>query len=361
MTSDATENEEEIAVDEETDDESALVKYHIATYPSDLNLSVLLDMWKDDEIQIPPFQRSFVWRIQQSSLLIESFLLGLPVPQAFFHVDEENKNWIIDGQQRILSVIFFFEGYFGFENVQGRRQVFRLTGLDEDSPYHKKRFEDLSQSDQRKLKQSVLRIVNIKQLSPSNDDTSIFHIFERLNTGGTPLKPQEIRNCVFHGPIVERLHELNENKLWRKVIGKPRLDKHKRDVEMILRIFAMTYDHSEYDKPMKEFLNKRMRRSQHDKTGKLKSFEKTFEAVLEAISKELPERPFNVRGPINLAAMDSIMSVLIRNHGKIPKNLDKRYEDLIADEDYREAIFFNTSDASFVEKRLSLAEKYLIK
>src|SRR5690606_22122035 len=148
------------------------------------------------------FQRNFVWSIKQSSLLIESFLLGLPVPQVFFYIDADNTNLVIDGQQRILSVVFYFEGYFGSENLQGRRQVFRLTGLSKGSPYAGKRFEDLSQTEQRKLKNSVLRAVNIRQLAPANQNTSMYHIFERLNTGGTPLRPQEIRNCVFHGDLV---------------------------------------------------------------------------------------------------------------------------------------------------------------
>ena len=174
------------------------------SYPSDLTLRGIHEMWNDGDIIIPEFQREFVWTIRQSSLLIDSFLSGLPVPQIFFYIDEENKNLVIDGQQRILSVVFFLEGYFGFENLQGRRQVFRLTGLDGRSPYHNKRYEDLGESEKRKLRSSVLRVVNIRQLAPKEDNTSVYHIFQRLNTGGTPLRPQEIRNCVFRGEFAKR-------------------------------------------------------------------------------------------------------------------------------------------------------------
>src|SRR5690606_359383 len=185
---------------EAEDEESEVrVNYEIATYPSDFTLSGIAQMWNDGDIDIPDFQREFVWTIKQSSLLIDSFLSGLPVPPVFFYIDDDNKNLVIDGQQRILSVVFYFEGYFGKESTQGKRQVFRLTGLGENSRYHNKKFVDLSESDQRKLKQAVLRAVNIRQLSPSEESTSAFHIFERLNTGGTPLRPQEIRNVVFRG------------------------------------------------------------------------------------------------------------------------------------------------------------------
>ena len=95
--------EEEILEEEETQEEGEVyVTFDIATYPSDFTLAGIYQMWKDKDIVIPDFQREFVWSIKQSSLLIESFLLGLPVPPVFFYIDEDNSNLVIDGQQRIL-------------------------------------------------------------------------------------------------------------------------------------------------------------------------------------------------------------------------------------------------------------------
>ncbi|WP_029555519.1 DUF262 domain-containing protein [Xanthobacter sp. 91] len=353
----------EIEVEEESEDEElgTHVEFDIATYPSDLTLSVLHNMWRDKDITIPSFQRNFVWNIKQSSLLIESFLLGLPVPQVFFYIDSDNNNLVIDGQQRIMSVVYFFEGYFGPENMQSRRAVFRLSGLSEASPYAGKKFTDLSNQEQRKLKGAVLRAVNIKQLAPANQTTSMFHIFERLNTGGTPLKAQEIRNCVFHGALVDSLHQANEDPDWRTILARKPLDKHQRDVEMILRIFAMSERGSEYEKPMKEFLNRQMRSHAKGKgAAKAERFVERFAEVTAAIVAQLDPKPFHIRGPLNLAAMDSVMAVLTRNPTKIPKNLKARYARLLADDDYRMAIFFNTSDPKEVERRLTLANKYLM-
>ncbi len=355
--------EDEIEVDEEAerddDPSSRHIKFEIATYPSDLTLSVLHEMWNQKDIEIPAFQRNFVWTIKQSSLLIESFLLGLPVPQVFFYIDENHKNLVIDGQQRILSIFFFFEGYFGFENL-GKRRVFRLTGLSEGSPYSGKKFEDLDLSDQRRLKSAVLRVVNIRQLAPANQSTSMYHIFERLNTGGTPLRPQEIRNCVFHGPIVDILNNLNEINDWRGVLGKKKIDKHQRDVEMILRVFAMCERGAEYEKPMKEFLNQAMRANVSGRTQKFKAFSTHFPIVVEMVRHKLPEKPFHVRGPFNLAAMDSVLSVLILGVKRMPNDLSERFARLLKDEKYRDAIFFNTSDASVVKERLRLSRHYLM-
>ncbi len=114
--------EEELQVEpDESGEDEVSVEYDITTYPSDFTLSGICDMWKEKGITIPEFQREFVWTIKQSLLLIESFLLGLPVPPVFFYIDSENKNLIIDGQQRILSIVFFYDGYFGSESLQGKR------------------------------------------------------------------------------------------------------------------------------------------------------------------------------------------------------------------------------------------------
>lgn len=102
-------DEIEVEGEDEEDELGTHVEFDIATYPSDLTLGVIHEMWKDEDITVPSFQRSFVWNIKQSSLLIESFLLGLPVPQVFFYIDGESKSLVIDGQQRIMSVVYFFE------------------------------------------------------------------------------------------------------------------------------------------------------------------------------------------------------------------------------------------------------------
>lgn len=356
----ADQEQVEIEIDDNIDEADSHVEYDIATYPSDLTLSVIHEMWKNNEIVIPSFQRKFVWDIKQASGLIESFLVGLPVPQVFFYISEKNSSLVIDGQQRIKSVIFFLEGYFGEENYQGKRQVFRLSGLDAKSPYYNRRFVDLEEADQRKLRNAVLRAVNIRQLAPNDQSTSMYHIFERLNTGGTPLKPQEIRNCVYHGGVIEVLHKLNDDKNWRAILGKKILDKYQKDIEQVLRIFALVERGDSYEKPMKEFLNKQMGLHRAGTDATTLAFIQSFRDACSKVVLELPDKPFHVRGPLNLAALDSVMATLIRNEGKIANNFAARYADLLKDEKYREAIFFNTSDATTVQSRLSLAQKYLV-
>jgi uncharacterized protein with ParB-like and HNH nuclease domain len=352
---------EELELEQEDQEEDeGLVTYDIATYPSDFTLGGIYDMWENGDITIPEFQREFVWTIRQSSLLIESFLLGLPVPPVFFYIDKENKNLVIDGQQRILTTVFFFDGYFGSENLQGRRQVFRLLGLDERSPYYEKTFADLADADQRKLKGTVLRAINIRQLAPSGENTSIYHIFERLNTGGTPLKPQEIRNVVFRGNIVKILRELNNDDKWRLILGKKSFDKHQRDVELVLRIFALSRRVNDYEKPMKEFLNKAMDRNRTGQSERLKRFQQLFPKTAALIVDKLGLKPFHVRGPLNTSVFDSVFCTILDNFDHLPSNISERYNNLLKDSNFVNLTTIGTTDANVVKERFKIVSSYLI-
>lgn len=352
--------EDDVKIEDETEEDEVAIHYDIASYPSDYTLSGIAQMWRDGDIEIPDYQREFVWGIKQSSLLVDSFLTGLPVPPVFFYIDDENKNLVIDGQQRILSIVFFMEGYFGKESTHGKRQVFRLSGLGQGNPYNGKRFEDLDESDQRKLKQAVLRAINIRQLNPIGESTSAYHIFERLNTGGTPLKPQEIRNSVFKGRFSTLLKEANTDPNWRIILGRPNLDKHQKDVELLLRVFSLVGAGTKYEKPMKEFLNLAMRKHQDGDSKKADNFFKVFPKITEYVVSEIGERPFNLRGPLNVSALDSVMSVLIENFPKSSKiNLSERYNKLINDEHFLEDTSVNTTDTKTVVNRISRVKEVL--
>lgn len=356
-----TKDFDEMSIEDDFEDETVSITYDIATYPSDFTLAGISQMWKDGDIKIPEFQREFVWTIRQSSLLIDSFLCGLPVPAVFFYIDEKNKNLVIDGQQRILSIVFFLDGYFGQETTQGKRQIFRLSGLSENSPYFNKRFIDLDEQDQRKLKQAVLRAVNIRQLSPTGENTSAYHIFERLNTGGTPLKPQEIRNCVFRGPLADLLKEANKDKNWRQILGKNTLDKHQKDIEILLRVFALVGAVNKYEKPMKEFLNRTMKQHERGDSKKAEKFFALFPEATKHIITALGAKPFHLRGPLNVSALDSVMCVLIENYSKISTTkLENGFKSLVKDKEFLKVTQMGTTDTKTLQDRTALVRAHLL-
>ncbi len=341
---------------DERQEEEAHINYDIATYPSDYTLSGIVKMWEDGDITIPDFQREFVWTIKQASLLIESFLLGLPVPSIFFYIDEANKNLVIDGQQRILSTVFYFGGYFG----QEKKRKFPLQGLDKSSPYYQKTYNDLPNAAQRKLRGTVLRAINVRQLSPSGEKTSIFHIFERLNTGGKALNSQEIRNVVFRGDFVNILQDLNRENNWQSILGKTRPSKNQADVELVLRIFALRNGASHYEKPMKTYLNRVMKENQKGNTQDIQDFQQSFIKISKLVMDKLKEKPFHLRGPLNTSALDSIFCTLIQYDHKIPNDLDNRYEKLIKDSEFKVFTTTGTTDTATVKGRFDLVKKYLI-
>lgn len=359
MTTNPTIEDPELTVESEQEEDEASVSYDIASYPSDLTLSGVYEMYQRGDIVIPDYQRSFVWTQRQASLLIESFLLGLPVPQVFLYVDDENKSEVIDGQQRIMSVVYFMNGEFGEETVQGTTQVFRLVGLSDESPFAKKKFDELPPVHQRKLRGAVLRAINIRQLNPSGEATSVYHIFERLNTGGTPLKAQEIRNCVFRGDFNKILRELNQNSDWRAILGKKNADRHQKDVELLLRVFALSYDMDSYEKPMKEFLNRAMSREKSGSSELVRRFRDELPRAAKALHTALGSKAFHVRGPLNSSVLDTVFASVLRHGIELPADFAARYKRMVANKEYSQTTFLSTSDKAVVLRRYELTNQYL--
>ncbi|WP_082543526.1 DUF262 domain-containing protein [Sphingomonas sp. Leaf339] len=323
------------------------LEYEIMNYPADITLGGYVDYWNKNELIIPDFQRKYVWDRVRASKLIESFLLGLPVPGTFLYKQKSKPGFlVIDGQQRITSVVRFIKGTF-------EDSVFRLKNV--SARFEGKSFLDLDEDDQFKIRSSVLRATIIQQINPL-DDTSIYQIFERLNTGGVNLNPMEVRQCVSYSPLVIALKRMNEDVAWRKLIGQEKVDKRFRDVELVLRCLALSEEGRQYEKPMKGFLNKYMekhRGKDADFGDMIDNFQRTTKYVLD----QLGERPFHVRGRLNFGALDSIMAATLADVA--PIDLKNRYDRLLKDEDYILAISFNTSDEAVVEERLDLTVEYL--
>ena len=342
---------------EDDDYESAPPDYEINTYPADFTLEVLHQKWKAKDIEIPPFQRQFVWRQIQASKLIESFLVGLPVPAVFLYAERKSQKFlVIDGQQRLRSVFYYFEGFFG-EEKKGKRDVFQLKGLSEKSRYAGKLFEDLEDADKRRLRNSVLRSFIVQQLDPG-DDTSIYHLFERLNTGGTLLANQEIRNCVYRGSFNELIHDLNATAEWRSILGKPEPDSRQKDVELILRFYGLL-DITHYSKPMKDFLSRFMKANRDPSPIVLAKFKSLFVDTCRAVIRSLGERPFHVRAGLNTAVFDSVMVAFAHNLSCIPANIKDRYGMLLRDEGYVKHTSSGTTDEDVVKSRFETAARIL--
>lgn len=351
----------EVLQSEDADLETPPASYEVITYPADFTLEGLVSKYKKGNMTVPGFQRNFVWNIKQASRLIESFLLGLPVPAIFLFTDDaKNEQLVIDGQQRLMTVVYFLDGYFGEPDTNGRRKVFKLTGLNEASPYFNKTYQDLEETNTpafNKLNDSVLRAFVIKQITP-NGNTSVYHIFERLNTGGTQLVGQEIRNCVYHGAFNDLLCKLNSYENWRKIFGNEVPHRRQKDVELILRFFAFYEDGENYARPIKDFMSNFMCKMQDISVETSIELELLFTSTCDKVIENLGEKPFHIWSGLNVAAYDSIFTTLAING--FSSNLPERYTELKLDEDFIKGVRGATADEAIVELRMLLAKKYLV-
>jgi hypothetical protein len=333
------------AVPSEAEEDVPVPVYKIRVYPSDPTLEVLNERWKRGEIILTEFQRGWVWSASQASKLIESFLAGLPVPPVFFYREESGKEVIIDGQQRLRTIVGFFEC------MLPDHSPFFLKGV--SIQWAGKNYTTLNESDKNRLRQSILRVIIVEQIDPQ-DITSMYEVFSRLNTGGTTLSAQEVRNASCHGPFNDMLRDLNKLEAWRAVLGKSSMDARMRDVELIARFLAL--NDSEYTKPMKKFITDFMFRHRHlaDNEEYKDSFTKTITTVYE----KLGAKPFHIYRGLNAAVFDSVMVAFSKNLD-CPPDIRSKYNALIKREDYWDKVSSATTDEDTVRERIRIAQEAL--
>ena len=344
--------DEEILIEEtepNDDDEPQNIRYEITSFPTDFTVKVMYEKWQSGQLVIPDYQRRYVWNLPQASRLIESFLLGLPIPQVFLYREHSGpKLYVVDGHQRLATIAHFYSGRFSDD------REFRLRGV---SPiWTGMNYTELSNDDRLTLDDATLRSIVIRQIQPS-DNSSVYQIFERLNTGGTQLNPMEIRRAIFRGQANELLDRLNKNSYWRELLGKPASDPRLRDVEMLLRVLALAENWREYSKPMKKFLTSYMAVLDKADAEKIRRVEQRFSEACKIVKTELGDKPFHLRQRLNLAALDAVMACSFEMVESLGENMGRTYQQLRNDKEFIGTVTYNTSDVSVVQQRFQIAHR----
>jgi hypothetical protein len=340
-----------VIIEDKTEDETVNYRYSVTSYGADYPVDSIVKRIKDEVIFVPPFQRKFVWNLQQASRFIESLLLGLPVPGIFLSKEESTgRLLIIDGQQRLTSIYNFYNGFF-------RGKKFRLMGVQED--LDGKTYQDLEPVDRNRLDDSIIHATVIKQTQPDDGDSSIYLVFERLNTGGSKLTAQEIRACIYYGEFNELLDRLAENVDWRNIFGRP--NTRLKEQELVLRFFALFFVSEKYEKPLKVFLNTFMERNRNLKVYSERVLSKVFDSTISFINKNLSEKAFRIGAGINAAVFDSVMVGTAKRlqNGNIA-DVDgyiKAYNELINNKEFLQLIRAGTSNDINVKSRIAMAIK----
>jgi uncharacterized protein with ParB-like and HNH nuclease domain len=287
--------------------------YSITSYNADYPVDGLVKRIQRQDIYIPDFQRSYVWKKEQASRFIESLLLGLPVPGIFLAKEPEtNKLIVIDGQQRLKTLQYFYEGIFPIKSDENKHTHFLLSKVAKQ--FDGKSYEDLSANDQRQLDDSILPATIVRQEEPQEEfSTSMYYIFERLNTGGTQLSTQEIRASIYYGGFNQLLNELNQHEIWQKIFQgdkssrQPDPSKRMKDCELILRFIALNFAIDSYKKSMKEFLNQFMKTNRNLQRYSALEIKGVFENTINTIYQALGERAFRPRRGLHAAVFDAVM------------------------------------------------------
>lgn len=302
----------------EVDDQEdfSVREYDITAVPNDFNIRTIFDFVDSGVVSIPGFQRNYVWDMRRASKLIESLIIGLPIPQIFLYEESRNKFSVIDGQQRLMSIYYFKKKRFPIEDKRpALRKIIEENGtvpsdilnnddyfvdfnlkLNTSLPGKVNRFNKLNYdtlSDyQQQFDLRTVRNVVIRQNSPDEEnDSSIYEIFNRLNSGGVNLTPQEIRVSLYHSKFYAMLDRLNQLDKWRTLLGLPEPDLHAKDVEILLRAFAMLWYSSEYKPSMTSFLNLCSRRFKSVNDVDITYCENLFGSFIEAC-EQLDDKAF---------------------------------------------------------------------
>ena len=367
--------------------EVAVTQYDISVIPNDFNITTIFNLIDSGAVEMPVFQRNYIWDKKRASRFIESLILGLPVPQIFLYQKERNKFLVIDGQQRLLSIYYYIKQRFPLVEKRAElRKVFDLNnGIPDSILFNDMYFQDfklqLSKSEngeknpldglryntlglyKSNFEFMTIRCMAIRQNEPKEGDSSVFEIFSRLNTGGVNLSNQEIRACLYYSDFFRMLNILNQNSIWRNIYGKPEDGKF-RDVEIILRSFALLCDGENYSGSMNGFINRFAKKAMNYSTSEIEYFENLFTSFLESCSEISRETFATKKGEFNGALFDSVFVATVDRYYKEKslvggKTQPDKINALKKDVEFEEAITHSTSHTKMVKKRLEKAREYL--
>lgn len=339
-------------IEDAAEKENDSIYFSVASYGADYSVDVIISRLKKQQIIVPDFQRKYVWDIKKASRFIESLIIGLPVPGIFLSRDlhNQNKMLIVDGQQRLLTLQYFYSGRF-------KDKVFKLSSVCQE--LEGLTYDELSPDDQGRLDDAIIHATIIKQETPSNDDSSIYMVFERLNTGGVTLQPQEIRACIYYGKFNNLLNELVKTPSWRSLFSKE--STRMKEQELILRFFALYYSYDSYKKGLKKFLNSFMSNNRNlDVYGEdelTNLFVSTIDILVEAKGKEL----FRKGNSVNAALFDSIMIAVAKRLQKSELSVEdcsSLYDSLMQNQTYLEYTITSTADEKQIKGRIGEAIRH---
>lgn len=306
----------------------------------------------------PDFQRNEVWTIEQKSQLVESTMLEIPIPAFYMKKDAQGRLIVVDGLQRTLALRDFLNDSF---------RLYGLNALNKVNGYtcsEMRKDEKLSNLITRVEDRQLLFYV----ISKDTPMSIVYDIFNRINTGGTKLERQEIRNCIFIGHSTRLLKELSGEIAFKEAIDGGISAKRMKDREAALRCIAFTIlDYKKtYVRSMDEFLERAMRKLNKLSLVEVEDIKKRFLSIMKQTLHVFGMANFRIpsdytRGRINIAVMETIYYVFYKKAElgqTIDNNLMRQsFQTLLKDSEYLDAVRNSTGSPYKVTTRFELARK----
>lgn len=280
--------------------------------PITQNISNLMGRLLNKEIDLnPAFQRrKDIWQNVRQSRLIESLMLRIPIPSFYFDMVNEGEWKVIDGLQRLTA----FRNYLIGEEreTEDERKVLvkrKFEGLQYLKDFNGKTFDELPRQYIRRIKEAQVTVFGVQKGTPEN---VVYNIFQRINTGGLALEPQEIRNAMYHGAATELAKELAEGEEFLEATLYAVKPDRMADQEYIIRFMAFTeLDYqTEYKDDIDAFLILAMKTvNGYDDIG-LKRIARNFSKAMRYSRAIFGKNAFRKigdgerRGPINKALFE---------------------------------------------------------
>lgn len=236
-------------IDEDDTEGKNLSAFQIKHWVSNRSFGELIDMYENGEILVPDMQRKFVWDSIKSSRLIESIILGLPIPPLFLLEISDNQYELIDGVQRLTTLSNFVNGrQWNYDQQTHSKIIPAKLSKKVAIEIRGNSFNTLHDDYQKKIRRSTIPLIEFKQLEPNNFNSK-YLIFERINTGSIKLTPMQIRKSLSYGSFIESLYLETEKMEILSKIFSPTNFKKDVHVEAILRIYCFYeyyyYKHTE--------------------------------------------------------------------------------------------------------------------
>jgi len=276
------------------------------------------------EIRVAPaYQRQFRWNESVQSALVESLLLGLPIPAIFVATNKDGTWDVVDGLQRIATILRFFGiDVPEAEKLQFSKNPLRLKEMSQLTRFAELTYEDLPMPIRLMLGKRYLRV---QVLSDKSDHDVRFELFRRLNAGAVALTPQEIRSCVYQGPFLDLIDELSNIPEFESLLKLQKKNQNDGTTEeMVLKFYAYLEKMESFDGKVTRFLNRYMFDRMSD--TKLKKDRELFIQTATFLSTVLGGKPFLRQGapttPLNqLEGVLAGIAMIFREGGspKVPK------------------------------------------